>query len=71
METRVYGPWSSEFLERRMEEHRRWQHEVEYALIEEILDEVQNLPPRRPKSGRLFLELPEHLGQDTRRRGIA
>lgn len=53
--------WSDEFVERRMAEHRRWQHDVEYALIEEILDEVQNLPPRRNKTGRLFLELPEFL----------
>jgi hypothetical protein len=44
-----------------MEQHRRWRHEVEYAMLEEILDEVQNLPARRPKSGRLFLELPEHM----------
>lgn len=58
--------WSHEFIEQRMAEHRNWQHEVEYALIEEILDEVQHLPPRRPKSGRLFLELPEHLTRDSR-----
>ena len=42
-------------------EHQRWRHEVEYAMLEEILDEVQNLPPRRNKPGRLFLELPEHM----------
>jgi hypothetical protein len=53
--------WSAEFLEQRMAEHKRWQHEVEYALIEEIIDEVQALPKRKPKTGRLFLELPEHL----------
>lgn len=49
------------FLERRMEEHRRWQHEVEYALVEEIIDEVQALPKRPPKTARLFLEIPQHL----------
>ena len=53
--------WSAEFVEQRMAEHKRWQHEVEYALIEEIIDEVQALPTRKPKTGRLFLELPEHL----------
>ncbi|HZW97198.1 MAG TPA: hypothetical protein VFF64_29915 [Candidatus Eremiobacteraceae bacterium] len=53
--------WSMEFVERRMEAHRRWQHEVEYALIEEIIDEVQALPKRQPKTGRLFLELPEPM----------
>ena len=52
------------FIEQRMAEHRRWQHEVEYAMIEEILDEVQNLPPRRPKTARLFLELPDHLRRE-------
>ena len=61
MATRVYGTWSAEFLEARLEQHRRWQHEVEYAMLEEILDEVQGLPPRKPKTGRLFLELPNHL----------
>lgn len=49
------------FLERRMAEHRRWQHEIEYALVEEIIDEVQALPKRTPKTGRLFLDLPESL----------
>ena len=53
--------FTAEFVEQRLAEHRRWQHEVEYALIEEIIDEVQALPPRKPKTGRLFLELPEHL----------
>lgn len=52
-----------EFIDRRLAEHQRWQHEVEYALIEEILDEVQNLPPRKPKSGRLFDPLPEMLSE--------
>jgi hypothetical protein len=52
--------WSAEFLERRMAEHQRWQHAAENALIEDIIDEVQALPPRAPrKSGRLFEVLPE------------
>lgn len=49
------------YLEKLMADHRRWQHEVEYALIEEIIEEVQTLPKRPPKTARLFLELPEHL----------
>lgn len=53
--------FDAEFLERRLAEHRRWQHAVEYALIEEIIDEVHELPTRRPKSGRLFDVAPEHL----------
>ena len=62
MATRVYGKWSAEFLEARMAEHQRWQHEVEYALMEEIIDEVQALPLRRPKTARLFEpQMPEHL----------
>ena len=51
--------WNDEFVERRMAAHQRWRHEVEYAMLEEILDEVQNLPPRRPKTARLFLDVPE------------
>lgn len=56
--------FDADFLERRMAEHRRWQHEVEYALVEEIIEEVQSLPKRPPKTGRLFLELPAHLRED-------
>ena len=53
--------FNAEFIERRMEEHQRWQHAVEYELIEEIIDEVQQLPMRKPKSGRLFELAPLHL----------
>jgi hypothetical protein len=49
------------FIEQRMAEHKLWQHAAEYALIEEIIDEVQELPKRRPRSGRLFELLPEHV----------
>jgi hypothetical protein len=42
--------FTAEFLERRMAEHRRWQHETEYRLIQEIMDEVQALPKRRPRT---------------------
>ena len=49
------------FIERRMEQHRRWQHAAEHALIEEIIEEVQQLPRRKPKSGRLFELLPDHV----------
>lgn len=55
-----------DFIERRMAAHQRWQHEVEYAMLEEILDEVQNLPPRRPKTARLFLEIEEFVGKKAR-----
>lgn len=60
--TRTYGVWSREFLERRMEEHRRWQHHTEKKLIEEVIDEVQSLPKRQPRSG-MLLEFPESAGQ--------
>lgn len=49
------------FIERRMEQHRRWQHQAEHALIEEIIDEVQEMPKRRPRTGRLFEMLPGHV----------
>jgi hypothetical protein len=51
--------FNEDFVEKRMAEHRRWQHEAEYALIEEIIDEVQALPRRKPKTARLFEVLPE------------
>ena len=46
--------WNDEFVERRMAQHRRWQHAVESEAIREIIDEVQTLPIRKPKSGQLF-----------------
>jgi hypothetical protein len=58
---RVYGRWSAEFLERRMEQHRIWQHEAEHCLIEEVIEEVQALPRRQARAGRLFELLPEHV----------
>lgn len=60
--TRTYGVWSREFLERRMEQHRRWQHHTEKKLIEEIIDEIQALPKREPRSG-MLLEFPEQMTQ--------
>jgi hypothetical protein len=53
--------FTAAFLERRMAEHRRWQHEAQYALIEEIIDEVQELPKRKPRTARLFDILPPHV----------
>lgn len=53
--------FTPEFLAARMADHQRWQHAVEYELIEEIIDEVQQLPIRKPKSGRLFELAPEQL----------
>jgi hypothetical protein len=54
--------WSAEFIERRMAEHKLWQHAVECSAIEEIISEVQALPPRAPKrSGWLFELKPEHV----------
>ena len=53
--------FTAEFLERRMAEHQRWQHAVEYLLIEEIIEEVQALPKRQPKTGRLFEVMPNAM----------
>jgi hypothetical protein len=44
-----------------MAEHKLWQHEAEYALMEEIIDEVQALPKRKPQTARLFELLPGHV----------
>jgi hypothetical protein len=44
-----------------MEEHQRWQQDATNQFICEAIDEVQSLPPRAPKAGRLFQLLPEHI----------
>jgi hypothetical protein len=54
--------FTAEFIEQRMAAHKKWQHAVECAHIEEIIDECQALPARAPrKSGRLFELLPDPL----------
>ncbi|HEX4284661.1 MAG TPA: hypothetical protein VHZ28_06180 [Terracidiphilus sp.] len=53
--------FDAEFIERRMEEHRRWQQQLLHALMEEVIDEVQELPKRKPRTARLFEALPAHL----------
>lgn len=49
------------YVDARMEQHQHWQHEAEHAMLEEIIEEVQALPRRKPRSGRLFDVLPEHV----------
>lgn len=49
--------FNAEFIERRFAEHRRWQHAALHQLIEEVIEEIQTLPTRKPKSGYLFDEL--------------
>lgn len=61
---RVFYPVSGDLfaaiMERRMAEHKHWQDHVANVMAEEIIDEVQSLPPRAPRnSGRLFELLPE------------
>jgi hypothetical protein len=53
--------FNAEFIEMRMAQHRLWQHEAEHVLMEEIISEVQELPKRRPRTGRLFDLLPPHI----------
>ena len=50
--------FTAEFLERRMAEHKRQMHALEYQLMEEIIDEVMSLPRRRPKSMLLDFDPP-------------
>jgi hypothetical protein len=59
MEQEKTQAFTATFIERRMAEHKFWQHEAEYALIEEIIDEVQELPRRKPRTRRLFAVPPE------------
>ena len=46
--------FTAEFLETRMAAHRRLIHDLEDEYVNEIIDEVQELPKRKPKMGRLF-----------------
>ena len=56
--------FSHEFIEQRMAEHRRWQHDLEAQWTHEIIDEVQTLPKRRPRSGDLFEIAPDVVQRD-------
>jgi hypothetical protein len=47
------------FIEEFMAEHKRYQHDLENQYINEIIDEVQALPKRKPRTGELFTLLPE------------
>ena len=49
--------FDSDFIERRMAEHKRRMHRIEHELIQEIIDEVQSLPHREPR-GSLALDFP-------------
>jgi hypothetical protein len=49
------------YVEAALQEHHRWQHAAEYALIKEVIYEVQQLPKCRPQNGRLFDLAPAHL----------
>ena len=51
--------FNSRFLDERMEQHRRLVHDLEAQWTHEIIDEVQALPKRRPRSGDLFTLLPD------------
>ena len=53
--------YSMEFLEQRMEQHRRWQQQAKHLLMEEIICESQELPKRQPQTARLFEILPGHV----------
>lgn len=56
--------FAAEFLEQRMDEHRRFQHDLEDQYLNEIIDEVQALPKRKPRTGYLFTLLPEPSHRD-------
>jgi hypothetical protein len=63
--------FTAEFLEERMAQHRRFQHDLEAQWVHEIIDEVQSLPKRRPRSGNLFTMLPDDLQRnDLSRRAL-
>jgi hypothetical protein len=53
--------FNAQFIERRMAEHKRMQHDLEAQWSHEIIDEVQSLPRRQRRSGDLFSMLPDDL----------
>lgn len=53
----------AQFIERRMSEHKRMQHDFEAQWTHEIIDEIQSLPKRKIRSGDLFSMLPDELHQ--------
>ena len=66
----------AKYLDAAMEQHRRWQHEAEHCLVEEMIEEIQALPKRKPRTGRLFDDLPPResivadLEPKSKRRGL-
>ena len=48
--------FSAAYLERRLAEHKRWQHEQTNLLIEQVLDEAAQVQGRRPHQ--MSLEIP-------------
>jgi hypothetical protein len=52
------------FIEEFMAQHKRFQHDLEAQYVNEIIDEVQALPKRKPRSGELFTLLPDPLQKD-------
>lgn len=53
------------FLAQRMQEHQRFLHDLETQYVHEIVDEVQALPKRKPRTGDLFTLLPD-VAHETR-----
>ena len=53
----------AQFLDARMAEHKRMQHDLEAQWSHEIIDEIQSLPKRKIRSGDLFSMLPDELHQ--------
>lgn len=56
--------FSHEFIERRLAEHHRFLHDLEAQWTHEIIDEVQTLPKRKPRSGDLFTIAPDVVQRD-------
>jgi hypothetical protein len=56
--------FTPEFLEQRMAQHARLQHDLEAQWTHEIIDEVQALPKRKPRTGDLFTLLPDSTESD-------
>jgi hypothetical protein len=53
-----------QYLDAAMEQHKRFQHDLELQWLNEIIDEVQALPKRKPRCGDLFSLLPDALHRE-------
>ncbi len=61
--------FDADFLDRRMSEHRRWQHDVLKALLDEVIEELAEViaaPAFAKRAHPQTLPFPEHRSSQRR-----